>query len=224
MVLALLRRVNYRLSRRGIHLRRIANISIVRTLLACLKYRQGLRILVFGQTKISGKGRIEVATNSLFAVNEPWFFAHAEPGSLIVLRGATLRVSGGEFAIKSAAFVEVKDGALLELQGGNGYASRDLQIECRERITIGPGAAIGPGVMIRDNDGHPLTTEGHQSTLPVTIGRRVWIGAKAIILKGVTIGEGSIVAAGSIVTHDIPAHCLAAGVPAKVVREGVSWT
>lgn len=222
-MLSLARQFARHLHMRGFHVRRIANISWLPTLWGTLAYRQGLRVLVFGQTKMSIRGQIRVDPDSRLAINEPWFFARSEPGSLIVLRRAQLLVTGGEFAIKSGAFVELKDGAVLELQGGNGYASRNLQIECRERITIGPGAAIGPDVIIRDNDGHPLTTEDHAAVRPVVIGRKVWIGGRSIILKGVTIGEGSIIAAGSVVTHDIPPNCIAAGAPAKVVRQGVSW-
>jgi acetyltransferase-like isoleucine patch superfamily enzyme len=60
-------------------------------------------------------------------------------------------------------------------------------------------------------------------TQEVFIGNNVWIGNRAIIMKGVTIDDGAIIAAGSIVTKDVPARCLVAGVPAKVVRENVQW-
>lgn len=223
-MLGILRNINARLAAKGFNFRRIANVSLFQTALASIRLRQGLRILIFRQTRVSIKGHVLVDKHSLLAVNEPWTFSRSEPGSLIVLRNATLRVSGGEFAIKSGAFVEVKEGAHLEFQGGRGYASRNLQIECRERITIGPGAAIAADVIIRDNDGHPLTTTGHLATAPVTIGRKVWIGTRCIILKGVTIGDGAVIAAGSIVTNDIPANCIAAGTPARVVRAAVSWT
>lgn len=58
---------------------------------------------------------------------------------------------------------------------------------------------------------------------PVEIGNNVWIGVGTTILKGVTIGDGAIIAAGSVVTKDIPARCLAAGVPAKVIKTDVEW-
>ena len=60
-------------------------------------------------------------------------------------------------------------------------------------------------------------------TQPVFIGNHVWIGTNVTILKGVTIGDGAIIAAGSVVTKSVPSKCLAAGVPAKVIKENVEW-
>jgi galactoside O-acetyltransferase len=54
---------------------------------------------------------------------------------------------------------------------------------------------------------------------PVIIGKRVWIGFNAIVLKGVTIGEGAVIGAGSVVTRDVPPYCIVAGNPARIVRE-----
>lgn len=75
--------------------------------------------------------------------------------------------------------------------------------------------------MITDSDYHPIN--GQDPDAPVTIGEHVWIGSRSIVMKGVTIGDGAIVAAGSVVTKDVPAGALVAGVPAQVVRDGVSW-
>lgn len=205
------------------HIRRLINLSIFGTALLNFRSLYVLKIMVFRQTTICLRGVIEVERHSLFVFNEPWFFAGSEPGSLIIGKKAKVVISDGEFSIKSGAFVEVKDGATLELQGGGGYASRNLQIECHEYIRIGAGAAIGSDVIIRDNDGHPLTCENHRSVVPVLIGKKVWIGARSIILKGVEIGDGAIIAAGSLVNKNVPPNCLVAGVPAKVIRTNVSW-
>ncbi len=88
-------------------------------------------------------------------------------------------------------------------------------------ITIGNGVMFGPNVTVCTT-GHPLHPEHRfdgMYSLPVVIGDRVWIGANAVILPGVTIGENSVIGAGSVVTKDIPANVLAVGAPCKVLRE-----
>jgi len=88
-------------------------------------------------------------------------------------------------------------------------------------IEIGEGTLIGVGAMILDNDFHILTAggwrnEARANARPIRIGREVFIGARAIILKGVTIGDRAVIGAGAVVTRDVPANCLAAGNPASV--------
>ena len=73
-----------------------------------------------------------------------------------------------------------------------------------------------------DRDYHS-TGQGTEILKPVAIGNNVWIGCKAIILKGVTIGEGAVVAAGSVVTKDVAPFTLVAGNPARVIREVKGW-
>ncbi|MNW06569.1 putative acetyltransferase [compost metagenome] len=75
--------------------------------------------------------------------------------------------------------------------------------------------------MISDTDYHQI--EGTVSTKPIVIGDEVWIGCKSIILKGVTIGNGAVVAAGSVVTKDVEPYTLVAGIPAKVIKRDVRW-
>jgi acetyltransferase-like isoleucine patch superfamily enzyme len=60
-------------------------------------------------------------------------------------------------------------------------------------------------------------------TQPIIIGNHVWVGMNATILKGVTIGDGAIIAAGSIVTKDVKANTLVGGVPARILKENVEW-
>ena len=211
----------------GLHVRRLMNLSWTKSaIFSLLITKQGFRFLVFRKTTvcIRDKGRVIVENTGRFAFNEPWLFSGTEDGTLIIGEGATLSVCNGHFSIKSGAFVELKDGAKLTLRGGGGYASRNLQIESRQEIDIGASVAIGPDVIIRDNDGHSISPETQPQSKKVTIGDRVWIGARATILKGVHIGDGSVIAAGSIVTTDIPPRSLAAGTPASVIRENVTWS
>ena len=83
---------------------------------------------------------------------------------------------------------------------------------------------IGSGCLIVDSDFHPIAYKDRDNTektlnAPVHICEGAFIGARAIILKGVTIGRGAVIGAGSVVTRDIPAGVIAAGTPARVVRQ-----
>lgn len=88
-------------------------------------------------------------------------------------------------------------------------------------VTIGDRCALGPNVQIYCADHHrdPVKRcdEGLEIALPVTLGRRVWIGGGAILLPGVSIGDGAIVGAGSVVTRDVPAGATVAGNPARFI-------
>jgi acetyltransferase-like isoleucine patch superfamily enzyme len=112
------------------------------------------------------------------------------------------------------------DGALVSV-GSQTYLNRRTEITCKSRVTIGERCAVSWDVLITDTDYHQL--DGGEATAPVTIGDHVWIGARAAVLKGVTIGDGAVVAAGALVTRDVPAGALVGGVPATVLREGVTW-
>lgn len=101
-------------------------------------------------------------------------------------------------------------------------------ITCATSVEIGNNLLTGRYVLITDNshgcsnreDMHlpPMLREIH-SKGPVKIGNNVWIGDKASIMPGVTIGDGAIIAANSVVTHDVPAYSLAAGIPAKIIKQ-----
>ena len=88
-------------------------------------------------------------------------------------------------------------------------------------IEIGEGTLIGSGAMIIDNDFHELSPAGWReaspsNARPIKIGREAFIGARAIILKGVTIGDRAVGGAGAVVTRDVPANCVAAGNPTSI--------
>ncbi|WP_434716865.1 acyltransferase [Lacticaseibacillus paracasei] len=127
----------------------------------------------------------------------------------------------GKFNILSGFLLTVNKGAKLTL--GSGYINYRCNIACFDSITIGDNVAIAENVTIRDSDNHVVQREGFKKSQPIVIGDHVWIGINATILKGVIIGSGAIVAAGAVVTRDVPANSLVAGVPAKVVKENVKW-
>jgi acetyltransferase-like isoleucine patch superfamily enzyme len=92
------------------------------------------------------------------------------------------------------------------------------------RITIGDHALLAPEVFLTASDYDFDSSDGPVMDLPkrerdITIGANTWLGAKVVVVAGVTIGEGAIVAAGSVVTKDVPAGAVVGGVPAKVIRQ-----
>jgi maltose O-acetyltransferase len=90
------------------------------------------------------------------------------------------------------------------------------------KVTIGDNALFGPGVQIYTAT-HPISAAQRrkwlESAMPITIGSDVWVGGGAIICPGVSIGDRSVIGAGSVVTRDVPSDALAAGNPARVIRE-----
>ena len=142
--------------------------------------------------------------------------------------------SGLHLLLGREADFRVGDGCILD---------RELTIECRgvlhigkrvifghhctlgvrESLIIGDDTLLAEMVSIRDHDHRfddltiPIREQG-MTCAPIVIGRNVWIGAKVSVVKGVTIGDGAIIGANAVVTRDVPANAIAAGVPARVIK------
>lgn len=106
--------------------------------------------------------------------------------------------------------------------GHNVYANYNLTLVDDAEIFVGDYTMIGPGVVI-SSAGHPVLPElrekGYQYNLPVHIGRNCWLGSGVIVNPGVTIGDNTVIGAGSVVTKDIPANVVAVGCPCRVMQE-----
>ncbi len=89
----------------------------------------------------------------------------------------------------------------------------------RYPIVTGDDVSIGPDAAILTLGHDPQSAEFADRGGPVTIGSRVWIGYRAVVLPGVTIGEGAVVAAGAVVTHDVAPYAIVAGSPARAIGE-----
>lgn len=108
------------------------------------------------------------------------------------------------------------------------YIGSNCQISCMDKIELGENTVLGDNVFISDNlhgsssledmKIEPLKRELY-SKGPIYIGKNVLIGRNTSILSNVKIGEGAIIGANSVVTHDIPAYCVAVGSPAKIIKE-----
>lgn len=101
------------------------------------------------------------------------------------------------------------------------YANYNLTLVDDTHIYVGDGTMFGPNVTIA-TAGHPICPElrgrGLQYNMPVRIGKKCWLGAGVIVLPGVTIGDNTVVGAGSVVTKDLPAGVVAVGNPCRVLR------
>lgn len=126
----------------------------------------------------------------------------------------------GTFSFMYGADIIVFQGGTLTLGKGS-FVNSDCKIRCSKEIVIGEDCAISHDFTVMDSDVHYLN--GSNNIKPVTIGNHVWIGTRVTILSGVSVGEGAVIAAGSLVKDDVPAFSLVAGIPAKVVRENVKW-
>jgi acetyltransferase-like isoleucine patch superfamily enzyme len=109
---------------------------------------------------------------------------------------------------------------------GNDVQINGSAITSKKRIEIGDGTLIAPNCIITDSDFHqpwPAEDRKDSSTVgsdeDVVIGKNVWLGLNAIVLKGVSIGDNSIIGAGSVVTGDIESNMMAAGSPAKAIKK-----
>ena len=110
--------------------------------------------------------------------------------------------------------------------GYNVFINRNVYITARANITIGDNVLIGPGVIInsgmhRYKDKTKLIRDQGHEIKPINIGNDVWIGANAVIMPGVFIGDGSVIGAGAIVTRSIPPYAVAVGIPARIIKERV---
>lgn len=169
------------------------------------------------------------------------FFAN----SLMILRGISksVRLNGGKKLLRCEKGVRIlkRNGKItvgnrvllhrfvkLSAYGGeieignNTYIGDRTEIHSGESVKIGNNVNISWDCNILDRDYHAFESET-EVIKPVRICDNVWIGCGCFILKGVTVGEGSVIAAGSVVTRDVPEKCLVAGNPAKVIKENVWW-
>lgn len=199
--------------------------SLLRINGARLLVRGASRSLVvpYSVTRIeyTSKKQFDISPGSRLLLNKSWTGKSPFPFYLTMGERSTITVRGN-FTFYEGGHIGLSEGAVLEL--GHGYANRNINISCRQRIRIGDGCLIGPNVVIRDADDHEILPAGSGMTVgEVHIGDRVWIGTNVIILKGVTIGTDSVIAAGSVVTRDVPPNTLVAGVPARPVRHGIKW-
>lgn len=130
--------------------------------------------------------------------------------------------SGKELIVGKDVTINVAKGASLLIGDNVGIGNR-CQLVSHKRISIGEGTILAPGVMLFDHnhlyDGRTGVDQRLFDDGEIVIGKHSWLGAGCIVLKNVHIGDNCVIGAGSVVNKDIPSGCIAAGIPAKVIRE-----
>lgn len=177
-----------------------------------------IRVLNRSNIKIAPSATIEMSEHASFEINRQDYIKTHERSTLYLGENAHLKLNG-RFTMHGHSSIMIYDCALLEI-GNNTYLNGG-SIDCAHHISIGDDCAIADGVRIMDESWHAINSQIGGGE--VKIGNKVWIATGAMILPGVKIGDGAIVAAGAVVTKAVPSRCMVAGVPAKVVKENVEW-
>lgn len=157
-----------------------------------------------------------------------WFFGkpclRIHPEAVIKIGKETKIISSARYneigVIQPTVLSAEVAGACIKI--GSHVGMSGVSLSARERITIGDHVKLGSGVIIMDNDAHPSDFKKRQqneapTAKPVELAEHCFIGARSIILKGVRIGKGAIVGAGSVVTKDVAPFSIVGGNPAKEI-------
>ena len=180
--------------------------------------KKNIRIYRPCSVSISRKAYIQV--DDCFVFNKLWSPAHNCRGGVLTIKDGSL-VKVGDFIAYDGCVLGVGEKAKLTIGKGS-CLNRDSKLYCFQSISIGDYCSISESVIIRDSDNHVYPgSEGGDMAAPIVIGNRVWIGQGAMVLKGVTIGDNAVIAAGSVVIRDVPPNCMVAGNPAVIKKSGM---
>jgi len=155
-----------------------------------------------------------------------YYLRNCKTGKLVSTRGKPLIIAKGEITIGDRVVIwslfdrtklSVRTGGKLVI--GDGSRLNGVHIAVKDYVEIGKNVRIAPYTLIMDSDFHAVDehdVDGKRA--PVIIHDDVWLASKCSILKGVTIGQGAVVATGAVVTKDVPPYTVVAGVPARVIQ------
>lgn len=161
--------------------------------------------------KLNIHGHLHLGENSISYYGSP-ILLRMDDNSSLTIRGKGKLFYGADIVLFPNSKFEM----------GNSFINSDCKIRCHKSIKIGNECAISHDFTIMDSDAHYLNGDNH--TYAVEIQNHVWIGTRVTVLSGVTIGEGAVIAANSLVTKDVPPKTLVGGVPAKIIKENVEWS
>ncbi len=204
------------------YLKLACRCSLLKTLWCSLRFRGIVMVGRGSKVRVHSSAHITLAPKTALMIG---LAGDMPVGAALRLRPrSNLRVDGLVQIMRACSIIVGHD-AVLTIGAGT-FFNEGSSVLCFITTTIGPGCAIASGVRIHDSDVHKLVqnTADTSPHAPVHIGGNCWIGANALILKGAHLGDGSVVAAGAVVTSKVPPRSLVAGVPARIMRENITWT
>ena len=148
------------------------------------------------------------------------------PGGVINVDDGASLIIGENVHLRSNCMLRVTNKGTLVI-GDNVFFARCAVLSCWHKIVIRDEAIFAPYVALHDHQHKfdlrsPVDHAACNHFKPIEIGKGVWLGMRVHVLGGVRIGDFSVIGANSVVTKDIPSGCLAAGVPAKVIKRGMN--
>lgn len=177
-------------------------MHILRTLMAVIRARVYLRGAALGGPRVRLRGRPHVTTKGHLAI-----------GDNVSIHSFLHRVQ-----------LSAGKGAELII-GRDSFINNGVVLSAREKVHIGERVQIGPHVIAMDCDFHGVDDRnGEAPTAPIIVEDDVWLATRCTLLKGVRVGRGSVVAAGAVVTKDVPPYTLVGGIPARPIRSLASPT
>jgi len=140
----------------------------------------------------------------------------------IYMINSTLEIHGNVSLFPGAVIYAINATVIIR---NNTKINGEVEIISLKKIDIGEDCLFAQGIIIRDNDGHKMQSGSNAGNEmeEVKIGNHCWIGQRAMILKGVTLSDNTIVGAGAVVAGSFPSNVAIAGIPAKIIKENVSW-
>ena len=203
----------------NIHFKYLIGFNFIKT-----KYRQlKNKLEIFGKLR---KSKIKISgDNNILYIGKNTLLRDS---NIFIKGNNNILYIGDNCVVNNTSIILDNEGA--EIKIGNKTSIAKAQIVSLEpyKIEIGEDCMLSYDIEIRNTDSHKIydkdTNKRINEGKSVNIGNHVWLGMRAVILKGVNIGNNSIVAGGSIVTKDVKANTIVSGSPARQIKESVYWT
>ena len=201
-------------------------VAIFKSFYFSLKFKGRVYIGKKAILNLDKTAKIILKNNAVLKLGMDYNF----PVPLCLKMGANAKmIVNGNAQIMKGCFIEIMPGAIFKL-GARTSFNEQTRIKVSKRFYVGDDSIFAFKGFIMDSDVHKIGKNGDITkitasdvTKEIIVEDHVWIGTNVTILKGVKIGNGSVIGAGSVVTKDIPQNVLAAGNPCKIIKKNITW-